>query len=358
VASVNRLAVCISAHAWNHNHTKVALCPNNNEVKIYRKEGNSFVLEETLKEHDSIVTAIDWGKKPNSRLLTCSQDRNAYVWSYENSTYKPTLVILRINRAATACQWSPKEDKFAVASGAKCLSVCYFETDNNWWVSKHIRADIESTVTCIDWHPNNILIAAGGTDNKARVVSGFVRGIDSRGDVGSTAFGSKLPFGTKCAEWPTNGWIQAIKWSPSGNQLAWSSHDSAIHVLQCANESHQLASTRYAYLPFRDILWLDEKRIVGVGHDANPVLFSGAGTNWKIEKQLDVGGSAKAQDNSAKNMWQNRAKMGAADAGGDKQLDTKHQNCITVIRQVDNKSFSTSGLDGLLVVWPHSAVGL
>jgi actin related protein 2/3 complex subunit 1A/1B len=281
-----------------------------------------------------------------------------WTWDEKEKIYKPTLVILRINRAATACQWSPKEDKFAVGSGDKCLSVCYFETDNNWWVSKHIRTDIDSTVTSIDWHPNNILIAAGGTDNKARVVSGFVRGVDNRNDVGSTAFGSKLPFGTKCAEWPSNGWVVSIKWSPNGNQLAWVSHDSVVHFCECSTENHKLGEVRYPYLPFRDLLWIDEKRLVCVGHDANPTLFTGSGANWKIEKQIDVKQDTKAADTSAKNMWQNRAKMGAADAGSDRQLDTRHQNCITVIRQVDAKTFSTSGLDGLLIMWAYGSVGL
>lgn len=36
--------------------------------------------------------------------------------------WKPTLVLLRINRAATYVKWSPKEDKFAVASGARWVS--------------------------------------------------------------------------------------------------------------------------------------------------------------------------------------------------------------------------------------------
>ena len=36
------------------------------------------------------------------------QDRNAYVWTYVGSKWKPSLVILRINRAATIVKWSPK----------------------------------------------------------------------------------------------------------------------------------------------------------------------------------------------------------------------------------------------------------
>ena len=37
--------------------------------------------------------------------------------------YRHTLVLLRINRAATCVRWSPREDKFAVGSGARIISV-------------------------------------------------------------------------------------------------------------------------------------------------------------------------------------------------------------------------------------------
>jgi len=36
------------------------------------------------------------------------QDRNAYVWTQgDDGKWKPTLVLLRINRAATCVKWSP-----------------------------------------------------------------------------------------------------------------------------------------------------------------------------------------------------------------------------------------------------------
>jgi len=357
--SLARLAICITAHAWNGDRSRVALCPNNNEVHIYKRTGNDFELETTLKEHDSVVTGIDWAPKTN-RLLTCSQDRNAYVWTFEAGTWKPTLVILRINRAATACQWSPKEDKFAVGSGAKLVSVCYFEPDNNWWVSKHIREKVDSTISCIDWHPNNILLAAGGTDGRARVVSGFVSGIDKKDDVkGGTAFGNKLPFGTLLAEYQVNGWVQAIQWSPSGNQLAWTSQDSSIHFLSCPAADHKLTSVSTRFLPFRDLVWIGENNVVAVGYDANPTLFVAAGANWKFDRLLDVKQAAGAGKSvGAKEQWQARTNLGSESAGQDTKLDTQHQNCVSVIRRVDNGSFSTTGNDGNIGLWPLSAVGI
>jgi len=213
---LKRLAPCITTHAWNADGTKVAICPNDNEIHIYAKKGNDFVLEAKLTEHDQVVTGIDWSK--SNRIVSCSQDRNAYVWTFQNNVWKPTLVILRINRAATHVKWSPDENKFAVASGAKCVSVCYFEEDNDWWVSKHIKKH-KSTVLKIDWHPSSALIATAGTDFKARVFSAFIKGVDKGAP--NTPFGSKLPFGEPLAEVDCEGWVQSIKWSPSGNLLAW-----------------------------------------------------------------------------------------------------------------------------------------
>jgi len=75
-------------------------------------------------QHDKIVTSIDWAPNSN-QIVTASQDRNAYVWQQASDpltgrmVWKPTLVLLRINRAATFVRWSPFEDKFAVASGAR-----------------------------------------------------------------------------------------------------------------------------------------------------------------------------------------------------------------------------------------------
>jgi len=362
--SLNQLAVCITAHAWNGDHTKVALCPNSTEVKIYNRKGDTFDLEYTLNEHDAVVTGIDWGKTTN-RLVTCSQDRNAYVWTFMpkdetgKASWKPTLVILRINRAATSVEWSPKEDKFAVSSGAKCLCVCYFEKDNNWWVSKHFKQDVESTVTCLSWHPNNILIAAGGTDNIVRVVSGFVQGIDNRKDVSTgTAFGSKLPFGTLCASWKTNGWVKSIKWSPSGNRLAWVTHDSRTHILECATEQHTLTTLTQPGLPFQDLEWIDENRFLAVGYDSNPAVFSFS-SQWKLDRYLDLKEGAKSAGGAdAKKFFQDKATLGSEEGGADRILDTRHQNCISVIRKIDDKTFSTTGLDGNLGIWPHAALKL
>jgi actin related protein 2/3 complex subunit 1A/1B len=156
VVDVHRFAESITCHAWSPDLSMVALCPNNTEVHIYKSlSQDHWERLHVLQKHDQIVSGIDWSSKSN-KIVTVSHDRNSYVWSLEGAEWVPTLVILRLNRAALCVQWSPKENKFAVGSGAKTVCICYYEQENNWWVSKLIRKRHESSVTSVAWHPNNV----------------------------------------------------------------------------------------------------------------------------------------------------------------------------------------------------------
>ncbi|KAL6047828.1 Actin-related protein 2/3 complex subunit [Balamuthia mandrillaris] len=345
---------CITCHAWSPDRQKIAFCPNNNEVHIYKKQGAEWVPDSVLTEHDQTVTGIDWAAKSN-RIVTCSQDRNAYVWTFEGGKWKPTLVILRINRAATHVKWSPCEQKFAVASGARCVSVCYFEEDNDWWVSKHIKKH-KSTVLSIAWHPtNSTLIATGSSDFKARVFSAYVRDVDTNPQ--DSPFGRALPFGQPLAEYNANGWVHAVDWTPSGNTLGYVAHDSTINFVDIS--SGQVSKISTPNLPFRTILFLSETAVVASGHDCNISLFQNQGGRWNYVKDLDeaAGGAAKKAASStaaARNMFQSKVDYGTTSNAT--VLNTKHQNAINCVQPTKSASgkiteIATTAVDGQLILW-------
>lgn len=177
--SVKKIAKVISCHAFNWDRSMCAVCPNSNQVKIYSGCNNPDVTTWELaydlsSEHTMLVSGIDWSPVTN-KIVTCSHDRNAFVWTYNDTSaeWEPSLVILRINRAALDVKWSPDGKKFAVASGSKCVPICHYEEDNNWWISKMIKKH-KSTVLSVDWHPNSQLVATGCCDFKCRVFSAFV----------------------------------------------------------------------------------------------------------------------------------------------------------------------------------------
>jgi hypothetical protein len=84
------------------------------------------------------------------------------------------------------------------------VSICHYEKGNDWWVAKHIKKPIRSTVTSLDWHPNNMLLAVGACDYRVstcrqrcarkhlqtRVYSAYVKEVDSTPP--------PTPWGNKC----------------------------------------------------------------------------------------------------------------------------------------------------------------
>lgn len=404
----------LTAHAFNADRTRVAVCPNSNEVHIYALTGGAWTLVHTLKEHDKLVTSIDWAPQSN-RIVTCSQDRNAYVWTPALNEagaeiWKPTLVLLRLNRAATCVRWSPREDKFAVASGARIISICSFESDNDWWVAKHIRRPLRSTVLSLDWHHNNVLLAAGSADMRARVFSAFIKGIDDK--PAPTVWGERLPFGTVCAEYstPAGGWVHGVAFSPDGDSLAFVGHDSSLTVAypSAPNEPPQAIHViRSPTLPYVTLAFVSPTSLVAAGHDCQPVLFSGnVNDGWRLARSLDSAGAAAAKappppppkaaglsvgpgrlNNEAFNRFKSAdaravpsgasAPGGAAAAGSvagalgavagssvgaDGELHTTHQNTITSVRRHAGaadavSAVSTSGVDGRLCIFAVPAAG-
>uniref|UniRef100_A0A2K5ZJU6 Uncharacterized protein n=1 Tax=Mandrillus leucophaeus TaxID=9568 RepID=A0A2K5ZJU6_MANLE len=193
----------ITCHAWNRDRTQIALSQNNHELHIYKKYGSQWVKAYELSEHNGHITGIDWVPKSN-RIVTYGVDRDAYVWSQKDGVWKPTVMILRINRAAAFVKWSPLENKFAVGSGARLISV----------LSKHIKKSMRSTILSLDWHPNNVLLAAGSCDFKCRVFSAYIKEVDEKPV--SMPWGSKMPFGQLMSEFGgsgTGGWVHGVSFS-------------------------------------------------------------------------------------------------------------------------------------------------
>jgi actin related protein 2/3 complex, subunit 1A/1B len=115
------------------------------------------------------------------------------------------------------------------------------------------------------------------------VFSAFIKDVDKRPD--PTVWGTRLPFNTLCAEFSnlSGAWVHSVAFSPSGDSLAFASHDSSICIAYPAGpEEPPLAviTVRTPLLPFVSLLWINENEIVAAGHDCQPVLFQGSHEGW------------------------------------------------------------------------------
>ncbi|KAF1815923.1 actin-related protein 2/3 complex, subunit 1 [Eremomyces bilateralis CBS 781.70] len=348
----------IADHSFSADRQTLAVT-RDSAIELYQRSGNKYVLQDELKGHDKTVTGVDIA--PNSgRIVTCAQDRNAYVWEPSPTGWTPTLVLLRLHRAATTVRWSPSETKFAAGSGARIIAVCHFEAEDNWWVSKHLKKPIRSTVTSVAWHPNSVLLAAGSADGHARVFSGFVKGVDERPAPG--VWGERLPFGTVCGEYLNNsaGWVHGVSFSPSGDALAFVAHDSTVTVVYPSGPDQApraVISLTTQLLPFMSLVWKTEDEILAAGYDCEVYRLQGSESGWSLVGSFEQSGRPGMQaqpEESALNMFRQMDLRGKVK--DDTQLKTVHQNTITMMRQYDGApgaltKFSTSGVDGRVVVW-------
>lgn len=344
----------ITDHAFSSDKSLLAVA-RGTVVELYYEYNGKYSLGSTLKGHDRDVTGVDINDA--GEIVTCSQDRNALVWKAQrDGTWRPTLVLLRINRAATAVRWSPNGKKFAVSTGARVIAVCYYDEENDWWISKHIKRPLKSTVLSVAWHPNSVLLAAGSTDGHARVFSGYVKGLDQKPE--PSGWGERLPFQQLCGDFTdeTSAWVHDVAFSPSGETLAWVTHDSSVLVAYPSGPEQPpraVVSIATSYLPFRSLIWRSEDTLVAAGFDCQPLVFSGDENGWGLVKSLDdqegkQGGNAEDTQVSALHMFRELDLKGTQ--GLQTALPTVHQNAIATVRNYSSREVSTSG-DGRVVIW-------
>lgn len=350
----------LTCHAWSGDRKQIAVSHNNKDVVLYKTGagGKGWDKTSVLDQHDLRVTGIDWAPKTN-RIVTCSSDRNAYVWvKDEEGVWRHKLVVLRINRAATCVRWSPEENKFAAGSGAKMICVCYYDEEYDWWAAKHIKKPLKSTVTTVDWHPNNVLLAAGSADFKMRVFSGYIKEIE--GKPSATPWGAKMTFGNLMAEYANSlnggGWVHAVSFSSDGSKVAWVGHDASVNVVEAGN-GDKVFRLLTSHLPFLSIVWVSPSSFLAAGHNYVPMVFHVAGDGTikeggrlEEEKKAELGPMS-----NARRMFQNMDVLGQTEAGGTK-ITTTHENQVNEVRVVSSETggvrlVSTCGGDGKLVLW-------
>jgi actin related protein 2/3 complex subunit 1A/1B len=195
---------------------ELAVSPNNNEVQIYGRQGSEWKLGETLSEvgcfpscdadRYSLATArqadhihrlgsslqshshsipgqecIRLGADPGS--IYRRRHLEANLGAAQDQSCSNICSLEPLGRQVRCCQWCEVRSIMSLVcrlTRCRAIAVCSFDPENNWWVSRLLKKPIRSTVLSVDWHPNNVLLAAGSADMKARVLSAFIKDIDKK----------------------------------------------------------------------------------------------------------------------------------------------------------------------------------
>lgn len=293
------------------------------------------------------------------RSCACSEDRTAYVWEWDSasSTYLAVVVELRAPRAALCIQWAPNGTRFAVGLSSKDTAICYYEPQVSCWIALKVGKN-KAAVGTLAWHPTSEYLATGSFDGRCVVY-----------DVTEAKMlpppGEK-PFGEALVTQDAESWVNSVAFSPKGAFLAYMCQDCTIRIKEMSSGPDGPAVVvPYKGLPFLRGVFVGEKSIVAVGYDNVPVLIKSSGGQWQVCGSLDTvgasptagpSGAAEQSEASkafadAKNRFGGRGSMSAGGQARAAASTSRHQNTITGLTHLRDNRFTTSGLDGQILVW-------
>ena len=340
----------ITVMAFSPDYKRIAFSPNNHLVHLTqcseKTDCAQWSIQHTLDQHGQAVTGIAWGKQTN-RILSCAQDRTAFVWSEsEDGTWIPCHVLLdaAVKRGLTSCAWNASENRVFIGSAACNVAVGRYDDPNPFWscvvISPHV-----STVTCLAAHPTqDRCIATGSSDCTVKIT--LTKGRNPEPVV--TLRGT--------------GWINSLKWSPSGAALCFATHGGEVHTATGNSEDFSTfvnKVVRLPSLPLRSVAYVNEEVIIGAGYDFYPIGFQQSKadpTQWEVAGKFVGAPKALKKEMSATELararFQNEASTGQQQAV--ELPDTKHTNTISYVLPLPeggNYAFATSSMDGRVEYW-------
>ncbi|KAE8673924.1 Actin-related protein 2/3 complex subunit 1A [Hibiscus syriacus] len=236
---------------------------------------------------------------------------------------------------------------------------------SGYQLSSSLDSIVLHFVFSVAWHPNNILLATTSTDGKCRVFSTFIKGVDTRES--KTSSSSDPKFGEQIVQLDlSSSWAFGVNWSPSGNTLAYVGHNSMIYFVDDVGPSPLAQNVAFRYLPLRDVLFFSEKLVIGVGFDCNPMVFAADKSGLWIfirflgeRKESSSGPKSGSQFSEAFGKFYGQSRQGLSNdtVEPSKIQGAAHDNCINCIEllkqnsKTKTKRFSTSGMDGKVVIW-------
>ncbi|KAK8796619.1 hypothetical protein WA588_000912 [Blastocystis sp. NMH] len=380
--TVCKVSKSLSCHCWNKDKSQVALATrNSNDIYVYNTCHSSnfenWKLIHTLSGHDLPVTALDWDPNYN-RILSCSEDCNAYVWNYEDGKWIPTLVVLKIKRAALCCKWSPNGKAFAVGSSERKLRICTFNADQNLWVHPsglRVKQEQEEeggdstpvvanktrgSIFCVCWDRTGQLLCRGSLDGSMSIVSTYYDPSEPIRECPFDVASKELfgfVFGDKC------GVVEDIAVSQNNQVIAYTDRNSDVHFLEFKGHAMSKQTVHCPTLPFTCLLFITDTILAAGGFDNNLHILVKK-SEWEYVGVADTSSSTSSLGMSSSfqqriRMLQSNANVSDVNATNSRTNTTSngpHKNAIQQLQPWKETptmcaEITSCGLDGRLVFW-------
>ena len=256
------------------------------------------------------MNSLEWHPVTN-QLLSSSTDRGIIVWSHNaeaNNKLRPNLCAVKELKSNLFASWNNRGDKFCVGGSSGHVFVGAYNEQLNFWVALSQTEEPplgkplhKASVMAVRFDPGSgRVVASASADGTVVITSAYREDLDTDG-TGPFA-GVNDESGTVLFRLKTNCWNNTLAWNPSGNTLAFASHDCEMHFADFTAESvgsktkPQSKRVVYSGNPILTGSFISETTYIGCGYDNVPFIFKKqADGSWTFAGSLDPGyGKAKA----------------------------------------------------------------
>lgn len=237
-----------------------------------------------MKEHFSIISALDWHPTTNL-LLSASTDRAVIVWeegkNTDGDTFIPMMGITPEKKACTDSTWNTTGDKFCVGSSSGFVYVGTYSDKQNFWVANPLKKKPlhGASVTSVRFDPQSgRAVASASLDGSITITSAFVEGLEHPSD---GPFGKVESRGEELIKLSGSGWVNGLAFSPSSNILAFVTHDCEVNFLTDLSKSinadkkerPEACKMLHVGNPHLSCMFVDDSTMLAAGYDKVPYVY-------------------------------------------------------------------------------------